>query len=374
MFKDMPDTYVIDTNTAISYMNDELDCIIDKYKKYGVNVNNYLDGKILNSVTRSNFALPVKYVEMAVAVKRLMDNVQNDCVRSQDFVYCVHDIFHEERHVYQRAVLYKDKNASQEVVDMAKCDVVSSILPEYEKYIYRQKPSEIDAEQYGWQKAVEYFDTHFLDEDGHPLIDAREEMMNELFDISRSPLRRWFGNEYAGDYESAIDSLNESNDAYKYSIPSFFDRPWKKNSETYKQLITANRGLYAYSYLNAKTPDDARQVLYEFVVDTGNVSTLAFPCLKQSIHDIKSVKSNKRIVVPAMSRVERLKLNLSRAENLRFQDVYNRTYDVSSDCVQSRYRSPVKQQSSREVSLDRLMRKIDYSDDLESNHERDGLS
>lgn len=44
----MSDTYVIDTNIAISHMNDELDCIIGKYKKYGVNVNGSLDGKILN--------------------------------------------------------------------------------------------------------------------------------------------------------------------------------------------------------------------------------------------------------------------------------------------------------------------------------------
>ena len=367
----MSDTYVIDTNIAISHMNDELDCIIGKYKKYGVNVNGSLDGKILNSVTRSNAVLPVKYVEMTVAAKRLFDNVQYDCVRSQDLVYCVHDIFHEERHVYQKSVLYKNKNASQEVVDMAKCDVVSGLLPEYEKYIYCQKPSEIDAERYGWQKAVEYFDTHFLDRNGHPLIDARKEMMDELFDISCNSSREWFGNEYAGDYESAMDSLNESNDAYKYSISNFFDRPWQKNSEAYKQLITANRGLYAYSYLNAKTPDDARQVLYEFAVDTGNVSTLAFPCLKQSIHD---AKSGKRIVVPAMSRVERLKLNLSRAENLRFQDVYNHMSDVPSSRVQPSQRPSVKHQSSREVSLDRLMHKIDYSDDLESNYEHDGLS
>lgn len=108
----MSDTYIINTNEAIGYMNAELDCIADKYKKYGVNVNGYLDGEILNSVTRSNAILPVKYVTMAVAAKRLFDNVQYDCVRSQDLVYCVHDIFHEERHVYQKSVLYKNKNAS----------------------------------------------------------------------------------------------------------------------------------------------------------------------------------------------------------------------------------------------------------------------
>lgn len=373
--------YVIKGDEALDCLQDTLANMHEKYRKFKVRTNFSLNSRSYNSVSSSNPLLPQKFFKGYVGVKRLFDNARvfddDNYVRSQDLVYCMHDIFHEERHIYQKAVLYQDKNASQEVVDMAKCDVISGILPEYEKYIYRQKPSEIDAERYGWQKAVEYFDTHFLDENGHPLIDAREEMMNELFDINRSPLRRWFGNEYAGDYESAIDSLNESNDAYKYSISNFFDRPWKKNSETYKQLVIANGGLYAYSYLNAKMPDDARQVLYEFAVDTGNVSILAFPCLKQSIHD---VKSGKRIVVPQMSKLEQAKYNSfnlfnpANAENLRFQDVYNRTYDVSSDCVQSRYRSPVKQQSSRETSLNRLIHKIDYSDDLESNHEHDGLS
>lgn len=150
----------------------------------------------------------------------------------------------------------------------------------------------------------------------------------------------------------------------------FFDRPWQKNSETYKQLVIANRGLYAYSYLNAKTPDGARQVLYEFAVDIGNVSTLAFPCLKQSIHD---VKSGKRIVVPAISRVERWKLNLASAENLRFQDVYNHMSDVPSSRVQPSQHPSVKQQSSREASLNRLVRNIDCSD-TQSEHEHNGLS
>lgn len=122
--------------------------------------------------------------------------------------------------------------------------------------------------------------------------------------------------------------------------------------------------------MNAKTSDDARQVLYEFDVDTGNVSTLAFPCLKQSIHD---VKSGKRIVVPAMSRVERWKLNLASAEDLRFQDVYNHMSDVPLSRVQPDHHPPVKQQLSREASLDRLVRNIDYSD-ISSDHEHNGLS
>ena len=374
----MSNMYIIDTNTAISHMYDAIKNMMSEYGKKGINIDGHIDGYASDSVTRSNLFLPVKYLDVTVAAKRLFDNVQYDCVRSQDLVYCMHDIFHEERHVYQKSVLYKDKNASQKVVDMAKCDIVSGILPEYERYVYHQKPSEIDADSYGWQKAIEYFDTHFLDRNGHPLIDARKEMMDELFDMSCNSSYEWFGNKYAGSYKSAMESLEEARDVYKNSAADFFARPWQKNSETYKRLVTANRGLYAYSYVNAKTPEEAHQVLYEFAVDTGNVSTLAFPCLKKSVAD---VKSGKRIVVPAMSRLEQAKynplnlVNLARAENLRHQDVYNRMSDVPSRATSQR--SSVNPQPSREASLNRLMRNIDYPDtqsDHDHDHEHNGLS
>lgn len=372
--------YVIKGDEALDCLQDVLLDMREKYRKFKVRTNFSLNSRSYDSVSSSNPLIPQKFFKGYVGVKRLFDNAKvfddDNYVRSQDLVYCMHDIFHEERHIYQKAVLYQDKNASQEVVDMAKCDVVSGMLPEYEKYIYRQKPSEIDADSYGWQKTIEYFDTHFLDENGYPLIDAREEMMNELFDIRCDSSREWFGNEYAGSYESAMESLEEAKDIYRNSIADFFARPWQKNSETYKQLVTANRGLYAYSYVNAKTPEEARQVLYEFAVDTGQFSTIAFPCLKKSVSD---VTSGKRVVVPAMSRAERWKynplnlLNPARAENLRFQDVYNRMSDVSSRTTSNC--SPVKKSLSREESLNRLVRKIDCSDsqsDYDCNH--DGFS
>ena len=76
-----------------------------------------------------------------------------------------------------------------------------------------------------------------------------------------------------------------------------------------------------------------------------------------------------------MSRVERWKLNLANAENLRFQDVHNHMSDTPSSRIQSSNRPSVQQQLSREALLDRLVRDIDYSD-MQSNHdnEHNGLS
>lgn len=59
--------------------------------------------------------------------------------------------------------------------------------------------------------------------------------------------------------------------------------------------------------------------------------------------------------------------------NLRFQDAESRMYDKQSTQVHSSNRSSIQRQSSREASLDRLVRNIDYSD-TQSEHEHNGLS
>ena len=366
----MLNSYVVSLNDAINCLNGFVSDMHSEYKKKGVNVQLGYDEERGGAVTSSNPILPVKNVSISVGAKSMFDNAKNGYVRSQDLVYIVSTVFHEERHLQQRAILYQDKNASQDIVDMAKCDVISGTFPEYEKLIYFFKPSEVDAEEVAWKKCVQYFDTHFLDENNKPMIDSRKELVDQLWEFNCQH-KQWYGMISSGSYESAIKSLEENREYYKYADVDIFT-VWHKNSERYKQLVKANHGLYAHSYVNAKTPEEARQVLYEFAVDMGEFSTIAFPCLKKSVDD---VKSGKRIVVPAMSRVERLKLNLSRAENLRFQDVYNHMSDVPSSRVQPSQRPSVKQQSSREASLNRLVRNIDYPDtQSDHDHEHNELS
>lgn len=376
----MSDKYILDKDNAWKCLDDALSDMQLKYKKMGVIVNTQFDDTMCGSSTGSNPSLPQKMFDVSIGVGRYLRNIltTDGCsyVRSQDLVYSLHDIFHEERHVYQRAVLYQDKDANQNIVDMAKCDIVSGVFKEYEKIAYHHKPSEVDAELYSWQKTIDYFDTHFLDKNGHPLIDARAEMLDELHDIEYDRNRSWSGDTWASSYENAIKSLEENMDYYKYTTINLF-KPRQRMSERYKQLITLNNGRYVGAYMNAKTQVEANDVLFEFAYDTGEVSTLAFPCLKQSV---KEVKSGQRIVVPRMSIYERVKYKSMnpfnpavKDSNLRFQDVESRMYDKQSTQVHSSNRSSIQQQSSRDVSLDRLVRNINYSD-TQSEHEHNGLS
>lgn len=378
----MSNKYILDKDSASKCLADALLDVRLKYEKMGVIVNTKFENAMYGSSTSSNPFLPQKQFGVSIGTKRYLENIltTDGCsyARSQDLVYSLHDIFHEERHVYQRAVLYQDKDANQNIVDMAKCDIVSGVFKEYEKIVYHHKPSEVDAELYGWQKTIDYFDTHFLDKNGHPLIDARAEMLDELHDIEYDRNRSWSGDTWASSYENAIKSLEENMDYYKNTTFDLFT-PRQKITEHYKQFIQSNYGRFAHAYVNAKTPVDAKQVLFEFAYDTGEVSTLAFPCLKQSV---KEARSRQHRVVPKMPIYERVKYKsinpfnpAVKDNNLRFQDAESRMYDKQSTQVHSSNRSSNKQQLSRNTSLDRLVRNIDYSDiSSDHDHEHNGLS
>lgn len=376
----MSDKYILDKDNAWKCLDDALSDMQLKYKKMGVIVNTQFDDTMCGSSTGSNPSLPQKMFDVSIGVGRYLRNILtiDGCsyVRSQDLVYSLHDIFHEERHVYQRAMLYQDENANQNVVEMAKCDIVSGVLKEYEKITYHHKPSEVDAELYSWQKTIDYFDTHFLDRNGHPLIDARAEMLDELHDIEYDRNRSWSGDTWTSSYENAIKSLEENMDYYKNTTFDLF-KPRRKITEHYKQFIQANYGRFAYAYANAKTPADAKQVLFEFAYDIGEVSTLAFPCLKESVEE---VKSGQRRVVSKMPIYESMRykgINLLNSafknKDLCFQDVESRMYDKQPTQVHSSNRPYVQQQLSRDTSLDRLVHNIDCSD-MQSEHEHNGLS
>lgn len=132
----MSNSYAISLRDAIICLNGFASDMHSEYKKKGVNVQLGFDEERGGAVASSNPILPVKNVSINVGVKSMFDNIKNGYVRSQDLVYTVSTIFHEERHLQQKAFMYQDKNASQDIVDMAKCDVISGTFPEYERLIY----------------------------------------------------------------------------------------------------------------------------------------------------------------------------------------------------------------------------------------------
>ena len=298
--------YVITNEDAIECLNGLSSNIKQYYKDNGINIRFGYNNRLYSSSTLSNMMSPVKEIQVSVSIKRLLENAKDGYVKSSDFAYTVSTVFHEERHAYQRAFLYNDKNASQHIVDMAQCDVIGAVIPEYANLLYYDKPSEVDAELEGWKKCVEFFDTHFLDENGKPIIDARKELVNELHEFRNEGDFDWYGDINVDSYDAAIQSLEYNKNSYKRLSVNLFADQWIKNSKRFKQLESVADGRYADAYLNAATPDEARRVLYEFAVDVGEVSTFGFPCLKNSKKD---VKSGERVVTPRMNISERIRCN-----------------------------------------------------------------
>lgn len=301
------DDYLVTTDDAVRCLRMLSSDIKQKYKANGVRVDVVYNKYSYVSTTSANLLLPVKHIDIDLSIKQLLETVKNDRVKTSDFAYTVSTLFHEERHAYQRVFLYNDKNASQRIVDMAQCDVIGAVIPEYADLLYYDKPSEVDAELEGWKKCVEFFDTHFLDESGKPMIDARKELVNVLHEFRDEGDFAWFGGTTnVNSYDDAIRLLEDNKNTYKkYSVNLFADQ-WIKNSKRFKQLESVAGGRYVDAYLNAATPDEARRVLYEFAVDAGEVSTFGFPCLKNSK---KEVKSGKKVVTPQMNVPERIRCN-----------------------------------------------------------------
>ena len=72
---------------------------------------------------------------------------------------------------------------------MAKIQIISTNIPEYNKMIYFKNPSEVDAELYSFQKTVEYFDTHCLNNNNVPKINARDKI-HKTINVLHHGLRR----------------------------------------------------------------------------------------------------------------------------------------------------------------------------------------
>ena len=118
--------------------------LIIKYNNHNVNSKTTYDKRFPTSETSP--------INIIIGVKNLVQNSTDDNVNTTDLVATIQAMFHEEHHVYQHSKLYTDKNTDEHTKDMAKIQIISTNIPEYNKMIYFKNPSEVDAELYSFQK------------------------------------------------------------------------------------------------------------------------------------------------------------------------------------------------------------------------------
>ena len=126
-----------------------------------------------------------------------------------------------------------------------------------------------------------------MDDNSNPLIDARLELVDKVKQDYQHDYG-WYGDLCAvNSYASAMSSLEKSRYFYKNQYFSFLkDNKTAIVSNNLNNFI--KNEIYKMAFYNAKTPMDSIQVLYEYLVNTSQVSLAHYPCLKSSIDEIKS--------------------------------------------------------------------------------------
>ena len=157
----------------------------------------------LNTENKSPTSAPFNY-KIEIGVGGLLTVMKNGQVPSSELVRYTSIVFHEERHVEQKASLFHQNNPEKWIVDMARHDIITRYFPGYYKMNYLKQASEADAEEYGIKRAAEYFDTHYL-KDNKPMFDAR----SILLDYNKN-LPQWYleDNHELNSYEEMVDKLN----------------------------------------------------------------------------------------------------------------------------------------------------------------------
>lgn len=285
-------------------------------------------------------------------------------VPDNDFARIVLNMYHEQCHCIQKNYVFRLDNMD----DLSEKQLIQEIAcrenPDYYKNDgnYSINASEIQAEQYGILHTYDYLCESFPDVDAkyHEsiLVDIVNEKMRNFTYFVNTPIQ--------------FTSLQDIEDAFDKA----YDESFIKN----RIYFVENRKSKDVVKKYMQTHDDAKTVYLNSETSFEKDKCIAAVNLKLHPDWLSTYPVLQNIDLSYENVIEKpyqIMANKKTPEQIREEQI-NQMLHGNRPVIQSRTQSsqssPVKQQSSREVSLDRLMRKIDYSDDLESNHERDGLS
>lgn len=112
-------------------------------------------------------------IRCRIGIRELFENQVDGMVRDVDLVWAGKHIMHEAWHLRQMTDTYQQKDLSGRDLDMARMDAIAEVFQGYSHGSYGHRPSEVDADIYGFGDVVNYFDNHIVGGDGKPLLDAK---------------------------------------------------------------------------------------------------------------------------------------------------------------------------------------------------------
>lgn len=134
-------------------------------------------------------------------------------VRDVDLVWIGKHICHEARHLYQLRTLYQQDGLVGEMLDMVRIDALMNTFNGYWSCVYPYAPFELDADIYGFKGAVEYFDKYLLNDDGKPIVNTKQCLVQRTYELDN--LRGQYI-PYGLDYDGIIQYLSSHMQDYKF--------------------------------------------------------------------------------------------------------------------------------------------------------------
>lgn len=230
-----------------------------------------------------------------IGLKDIYDNMQNNYVRDQDFVFVILIVYHEKGHLIQQQK-FQQTNVSPDVQQMARIDLISTTIPEYYRpqsgYYYNI--NEIDAELHGIVETRKFFKLNF------PEIDADTELMHIIQESSN-----WYASKKFHTIDEAIQNLETAKEEschkhislpLKYCVPS-------KPSPALKAFMKSKERIDAY--LDFSDGQQANQYLLDFIAEKQPWRFYRYPCIRDEWPESAKDKTAKPPILAEQRHLDR---------------------------------------------------------------------
>ena len=272
-------------------------------------------------------------------------------------------IFHEMRHAYQTQTLFQNANLDDDSKNMARKYLLLYYFQSYYKNPntpdnYYHSPFEIDAEQHSLLDTVKYFDTHFLDENGHPCYDAKQ-MLYEIYKDKNDDA--WYlPKQYR---QNGFDNMIRNMETYKKHITQRtedFGLPENINYMTDVFLHHPFYQNYRTAFDNATIGTERDHILLQVILREDPAAATIFKCLSTECNTYLNIfertnQSNPAKVIPS-------KALYSPHNTQKKSKVLNPIPKMSESDKQ-------KRNVDRITKAKHLCRNINYDDDISYNHD-----
>lgn len=216
-------------------------------------------------------------------------------------------IFHETRHAYQTQTLFQNENLDDCSKNMARKYLLLYYFQSYYENPntpdnYYHSPFEIDAEQHSLLDTVQYFDTHFLDENGNPRYNAKK-MLYEMYKNADDD--KWYlPKQYR---QNGFDNMIRNMETYKKRIiqkTEDFGLPKNINYITDVFLHHPFYQNYRTAFDNATVGTERDHILLQVILREDPAAATIFKCLSSECNTYLNLfertnQSNPAKVIPS---------------------------------------------------------------------------